>query len=71
MNKGILNIVLISCLAITACDKKQPPADTEVPVDVDLPALELFLRILGEKPERFDFLGLAIEPILAQRRRSE
>ena len=34
MNKGILNIVLISCLAITACDKKQPPADTEVPVNL-------------------------------------
>lgn len=34
MNKGILNIVFISCLAITACDKKQPPADNEVPVNL-------------------------------------
>lgn len=34
MNKGILNIVLVSCLLISACAKKQPPANTEVPVNL-------------------------------------
>jgi RND family efflux transporter MFP subunit len=34
MNRVILNTVLISCLAITACKKKQPPSNTEVPVNL-------------------------------------
>jgi membrane fusion protein (multidrug efflux system) len=34
MNRVILNTVLISCLAIAACKKKQPPANTEVPVNL-------------------------------------
>ncbi|MDB5149830.1 MAG: mexA 2, partial [Mucilaginibacter sp.] len=34
MNRVILNTILISCLAITACKKKQPPAVTEVPVNL-------------------------------------
>lgn len=34
MNKGILNIVLVSCVVLSACAKKQPPADNEVPVNL-------------------------------------
>lgn len=34
MNKGIFNIILASCLVISACGKKQPPANTEVPVNL-------------------------------------
>jgi RND family efflux transporter MFP subunit len=34
MNKGILNIVLVSCVVLSACAKKQPPAETEVPVNL-------------------------------------
>src|ERR1700742_4282893 len=34
MNKGFLNIVLVSCIVLSACDKKQPPADNEVPVNL-------------------------------------
>ena len=34
MNKGILNIVFVSCLILSACSKKQPPAETEVPVNL-------------------------------------
>ncbi|MDN5286929.1 MAG: mexA 2 [Mucilaginibacter sp.] len=34
MNRVILNTVLISCLAIAACKRKQPPANTEVPVNL-------------------------------------
>jgi len=34
MNKGFLNIVLVSCVVLSACAKKQPPADNEVPVNL-------------------------------------
>ncbi|MEN0052180.1 MAG: efflux RND transporter periplasmic adaptor subunit [Mucilaginibacter sp.] len=34
MNRVILNTILISCVAITACKKKQPPVVTEVPVNL-------------------------------------
>ncbi|WP_183559668.1 efflux RND transporter periplasmic adaptor subunit [Mucilaginibacter sp. SP1R1] len=34
MNRVILNTVLISCLAIAACKKKQPPSNPEVPVNL-------------------------------------
>lgn len=34
MNKVILNVVFISGLLLTACTKKQPPANSEVPVNL-------------------------------------
>ena len=34
MNKRILNIVLVSCVLLAACAKKQPPAETETPVNL-------------------------------------
>jgi len=34
MNKGIFNTVLVSCLLLAACSKKQPPAETETPVNI-------------------------------------
>src|ERR1700748_1689046 len=34
MNKGILNIVLLSSLVLGACSKKQPPVNNEVPVNL-------------------------------------
>jgi membrane fusion protein (multidrug efflux system) len=34
MNKGILNIVFLSFLALSACDKKQAPVDNEIPVNL-------------------------------------
>ncbi|WP_183572691.1 efflux RND transporter periplasmic adaptor subunit [Mucilaginibacter sp. X5P1] len=34
MNKAILNTVFVSCLLLAACAKKQPPANTEVPVNL-------------------------------------
>jgi len=34
MNKLILNTVFISCLILAACQKKQPPASPEVPVNL-------------------------------------
>ncbi|WP_428331046.1 efflux RND transporter periplasmic adaptor subunit [Mucilaginibacter sp.] len=34
MKRVILNTVLISCLAISACKKKQPPVNPEVPVNL-------------------------------------
>ena len=34
MNKAILNIVFASSLLLAACAKKQPPANTEVPVNL-------------------------------------
>ncbi|MDP9081435.1 MAG: efflux RND transporter periplasmic adaptor subunit [Bacteroidota bacterium] len=34
MNRAILNAIFLSCLAITACKKKQPPVNPEVPVNL-------------------------------------
>src|ERR1700760_487763 len=34
MNRVLLNIVFISCLMLGACKKKQPPQNTEVPVNL-------------------------------------
>ncbi|HEY2583753.1 MAG TPA: efflux RND transporter periplasmic adaptor subunit, partial [Mucilaginibacter sp.] len=34
MNRVILNIVFISCVILAACSKKQPPPNTEVPVNL-------------------------------------
>lgn len=34
MNKGILNIVLVGCVVLSACAKKQAPVDNEVPVNL-------------------------------------
>src|SRR3978361_981084 len=34
MNKGILNIVLVSCVLLAACSKKQQPVNNEVPVNL-------------------------------------
>ncbi|WP_461452291.1 efflux RND transporter periplasmic adaptor subunit [Mucilaginibacter sp.] len=34
MNKVILNIVFAGCLVLSACGKKQPPQNTEVPVNL-------------------------------------
>jgi RND family efflux transporter MFP subunit len=34
MNKVILSAVFVSCLALAACDKKAPPPNTEVPVNL-------------------------------------
>jgi membrane fusion protein (multidrug efflux system) len=34
MNTKILNMVLVSCLLLAACAKKQPPPETEVPVNI-------------------------------------
>jgi RND family efflux transporter MFP subunit len=34
MNKAILNTVFVSCLLLAACGKKQPPPNTEVPVNL-------------------------------------
>jgi membrane fusion protein (multidrug efflux system) len=34
MNTKILNMVLVSCLLLAACAKKQPPPETETPVNI-------------------------------------
>ncbi|WP_259070241.1 efflux RND transporter periplasmic adaptor subunit [Mucilaginibacter sp. X4EP1] len=34
MNRVILNTIFISCLVVTACKKKQPPVNPEVPVNL-------------------------------------
>jgi len=34
MNTKIINMVLVSCVLLAACAKKQPPAETEVPVNL-------------------------------------
>lgn len=34
MNRAILNTIFISCLILTACKKKQPPVNPEVPVNL-------------------------------------
>src|ERR1700742_2272953 len=34
MNRVILNIIFISCIALAACKKKQPPPNPEVPVNL-------------------------------------
>jgi len=34
MNRVILNTIFISCLIVTACKKKQPPVNPEVPVNL-------------------------------------
>jgi multidrug efflux pump subunit AcrA (membrane-fusion protein) len=34
MNRLLINTIFISCLAIVACKKKQPPQNTEVPVNL-------------------------------------
>jgi PBP1b-binding outer membrane lipoprotein LpoB len=34
MNTKIINMVLVSCLLLAACAKKQPPPETETPVNI-------------------------------------
>ena len=34
MNKILLNTLFISCLILSACNKKQPPVNAEVPVNL-------------------------------------